>query len=87
MIENRGSEFFKSAHKAKIVKFDIFVALIFCMCALTDARASIYDINISARLFDTLHDILRCLGLVQSLLKGQNAPIWHSVNRGVNAFQ
>ena len=35
------------------------------------------------RNFDTIHDMLRCLDLVQSLLKGQNAPIWPIWNRGV----
>ena len=34
--------------------------------------------------FDTVHDILRCLSLVQSLLKGRNAPIWRIGNQEVN---
>ena len=29
-----------------------------------------------ARPFDTIHDILQCLSLVQSGLKDRNAPIW-----------
>ena len=29
-----------------------------------------------ARPFDTIHDILECLSLIQSLLEGQNASIW-----------
>ena len=45
-------------------------------CDLTDVPASIYDRKMDARPFDTIRDILRCLSLVQSLLKGRNAPIW-----------
>ena len=36
--------------------------------------------------FNTIHDILRYLSLMQSLLKGRNAPIWRMGNRGVNIF-
>ena len=32
--------------------------------------------KIVARPFYTIHDVLRCLGLMQSLLKGRVAPIW-----------
>ena len=35
-----------------------------------------YDRKNAARPFDTIHDILRSLSLVNSLLKGRNAPIW-----------
>ena len=45
-------------------------------CDLTNVSASVYDRKIDARPFDTIHDILRCLSLAQSLRKGQNAPIW-----------
>ena len=45
-------------------------------CGLTDVPASIYDRKTAARPFDTNHNILRCLSLAQSLLKGRNAPIW-----------
>ena len=31
----------------------------------------------NAKYFDTHHDVLRYLSLVQSHLKGRNAPIWH----------
>ena len=43
---------------------------------LTDVPASLHDRKTVARPFDTIHDILQCLSLVQSLLKDQNAPIW-----------
>ena len=56
------------------------MALIFLNCEstcdLADVPASIYDRKTAARPFDTIHDILRCLSLAQSLLKGRNAPIW-----------
>ena len=39
-------------------------------------RCSMYDRKNAARPFDTIHDILRCLSLVQSLPKGRNALIW-----------
>ena len=54
------------------------------MCDSTDVPASIYDRKMDARLFDTIHEILRCLSLAQSLLKGRNAPIWRIGNQGVN---
>ena len=44
-------------------------------CHFTDVPAKIYDRTMVARHFDAIHDILRCLGLVQYLLKRQNAPI------------
>ena len=55
------------------------------MCDLTVLLASICYRKTAARPFDTICDILRALRLVQSLLKGRNAPIWHIGNRGVNA--
>ena len=39
--------------------------------------------NMDARNFDIIHDIVRCLSLVQSFLEGYNAPIWRIGNRGV----
>ena len=39
-------------------------------------RCSMYDWKNAARPFDTIHDILRSLSLVQSLPKGRNALIW-----------
>ena len=45
-------------------------------CGLRDVPASIYDRKIEARLFDTNHNILRCLSLAQSVLKGGKVPIW-----------
>ena len=42
--------------------------------------------KIDARNFETIHDILRRLSLVQSLLKGRNALIWHIGNLGVNCI-
>ena len=36
-----------------------------------------------ARNFDTIHDLLRCLSLVQMILNGRNAQIWRIENRGV----
>ena len=43
---------------------------------LADVSVSNYDTKTDARPFDTINDILRCLSLVQSLLKGRNPPIW-----------
>ena len=64
----------------KIVIFVKFEPLILFKCEstcdLTDFQASIYDRKIDARPFDTIHDILRCLSLVQFLLEDRNAPIW-----------
>ena len=34
-----------------------------------------FMIKTAARPFDTTHDILRCLSLVQPILKGRSAPI------------
>ena len=71
-----------------IVKFVPLMPLIFLNCGrtcdLTDDTASIYDRKTAARHFDTIHDILRALSLAQSLLKGRNAPVSRSGNRGVN---
>ena len=64
----------------EIVEFVIFGPMIFLNCAraciLTDVPASNYATKTDGRPFDTIHDILRCLSRVQSLLKGRNAPIW-----------
>ena len=61
----------------KLVKFGPLISLnCKSMCDLTDVLASIYDRKMDARPFDTIHDILRCLCLVQSLLEARNAPIW-----------
>ena len=43
-----------------------------------------YDRKTAARPFDTIHDNLRSLSLVQFLLQGRNSPIWRFGNRGVN---
>ena len=43
---------------------------------LTDVPALIYDRLKGARPFDTIHEILRCLSLVQTPPRGRNAPIW-----------
>ena len=43
---------------------------------LTNVPAWINDRKIDARPFDTILDILRCISLVQFLLKGLNAPFW-----------
>ena len=49
----------------------------------SQASASMYDIKTAAQPFDTIHDILRSLSLLQSLLKGRNSPNWRIGNRGV----
>ena len=59
----------------RIVKFVKFEPLIFLNCK-SYYGASIYDKKMDARTFKTIHNILRCLSLVQSLLEGRNAPIW-----------
>ena len=41
----------------------------------------------NTRPFDTICDILWALRLVQSLIKGRNAPIWHIENRRVKLDQ
>ena len=46
------------------------------MCDSTKVPASMYDKKTAAGPFDTIHDVLRYFSLVQSLLKGRNAPIW-----------
>ena len=45
-------------------------------CDFTDGPASIFDQNMNARPFDTLHDMLRFLSFVESLIEDRNAPIW-----------
>ena len=45
-------------------------------CDLTDVSASIDDRKRDDWPFDTIDDILWCLRLVQSLIKGRNALIW-----------
>ena len=42
-------------------------------CDSTDVLASLYDRKTAARAFDTIHDILRSLSLVESPSKGRNA--------------
>ena len=58
----------------------IFRLIIFLNCErisdLTDVPAKYYYRKTDARPFDAIHDLLRCLRLVQSLLIGRNAPIW-----------
>ena len=75
----------------KIVKFEKIMALIFLNCESkfdsTDVPSWIYDRKTAARPFDTIHDILRCLSLAQSILKGRNAPIWRIGNRGVKKLR
>ena len=71
----------------KIVKSGKIMAQTFLNCVstfdLTDVLGSIYDRKTAARPFDTIYDILRSLSVAQSLLKGQNSPIWRVGNRGV----
>ena len=64
----------KNREICDIRAFDLF----YCesTCDLTEVKASIYDRKYAARPFDSIHDILRCVSLVQSLQKGRNAPIW-----------
>ena len=50
---------------------------------LTNVSALNYDRKTDARPFETIEGILRCLSLVQSLLKDRNAPIWRIGNQGV----
>ena len=40
-----------------------------------------------ARPFDTIHDILPCLSLTQSLLKGRNAPEAPEARSGTQAYE
>ena len=49
---------------------------------MTDFKLQ-FMIKIDVRRFDSFHDILRSLNLAQSVLKGQNSPIWRSRNRWV----
>ena len=65
------------SHKiVKCVKFWVLICFnCESTCDLTDVSASIYDIKIDARPFDTIHDILRGLSLAQSLFKGRNARL------------
>ena len=46
-------------------------------CDLTYVPVSINNKKSATELFDTIHDIRRCLSLVQSLPNSGNAPIWH----------
>ena len=68
-----------------IVKFEKFMAQIFLNCESTsdwtDVIAWIYDRKTAVRHFETIHDVLRYLSLVKTLLKGQNAPA------GINAYE
>ena len=50
---------------------------------MTDVPPRIYSRKTAARPFDIIHDIPRSLSLAQSLLKGQNAPIYTS---GTHAY-
>ena len=61
------------------------VDFLYCQrtCDFKHVLGSIYDTEKAARHFDTIHVILRSLGLAQSLVEGKNAPIWRSGNRGV----
>ena len=72
------------------MKFVIFVPLIFSKCestfVLTEARASIFDRKTAARPFDTNHDILWSLSLVQSLLKGAKSPNLQVGTQGLSGF-
>ena len=65
----------------------IIVVLIFSNCESTyiviEVPASNYDIKTAARPFDTIHDNLWCLSLLQSLLEGARNQIWFSWNAGV----
>ena len=73
----------------KIVRFVKFGLFLKCesTCDLIDVTASIYDIKIHARPFDTTHDILRCLSFVKSLFKDRNAPFWRIGNRRVQFWK
>ena len=68
------------SQSGKIVKFVKFGPLIFLnyktTCDLADVPASMYERKMDARPFDTIHDIIQCLSLVQSLLEDRNVPIW-----------
>ena len=64
----------KNHESCEIRAFDFFCESPY---DLRNVRASIFDIKQDARPFDIINDILRCLSLVQYLLKGRNAPIWH----------
>ena len=46
------------------------------MCYFNNVSASNYDRKTDVRHFDTIHDILRCIRLVQWLFIDRNAPIW-----------
>ena len=63
------------SQRQKIVKFVKFEPLIFLNCERTcdSTHVSNYDRKTDARPIDTIHDILRCLSLVQSVLKGRKA--------------
>ena len=55
-------------------------------CDLTDVTASSYDRKTDARPFDTIHNILQCVNLVQSILRDRNVPIWRIRNRRVKSY-
>ena len=80
------TQFRAGSQSQKIVKFRIFLLSIILNCQRTIDLMdvpSFYDRKTASRRFYTIHDILRSLRLVQSLLKGWNASIWHFENRGV----
>ena len=60
---------------------------------LRDVQALMYDRKTAARPFETIHDILRSLSLVQSLPKARNSPNWrqraptHSNMSGTEGFK
>ena len=51
-------------------------------CALTNVATSYFGRKTAARRFYLIHNILRSLTRTQSLLRGRNASIWRSGNRG-----
>ena len=73
--------------KFKNLKLVKIMAQPFFICEstwnLTDGSPSIYDGKTAARPVDTIHDILRSLSPVQSLLEGRNADLAHA---GANAY-
>ena len=71
----------------KFVKFVKILAQTFLNCESTcdstDVSASKYDRKPAAQPFNTIHDIIRSLSLMQSLLKGRNELIWRIGDQGV----
>ena len=69
-----------SSQCRKIVKFEKIMAQTFLNSESnlhsTDVPVAMSDSKTAARPFDTIHNILRPLGLAQSLLKGRNSPNW-----------